>query len=153
MTPPPAVSLTSLSSSSSSTIGPKEKQTEEPPRRENSTSPGVCSTSPTGKRQFKHDGVGKKSKKSGETSEVPPTPEIEPKIKTPMNLAPPFRIGNEEVASMSDDLEGMVINENDPLGLEMTKVMAGGWSELSASDLALPLENEAAEMVKEKENN
>ena len=70
-----------------------------------------------------------------------------------MNLAPPFRIGNEEVASMSDDLEGMVINENDPLGLEMTKVMAGGWSELSASDLALPLENEAAEMVKEKENN
>ena len=54
---------------------------------------------------------------------------------------------------MSDDLEGMVINENDPLGLEMTKVMAGEWAELSTNDLALPLESEAAEMAKEKENN
>ena len=54
---------------------------------------------------------------------------------------------------MSDDLEGMVINENEPLGLEMTNVMAGVWPELSASDLALPLESEAAEMAKEKENN
>ena len=64
-------------------------------------------------------------------------------------MAPPFRLGNEEVEAMLDDLEGMVIMENDPLGL--VREMAGKWPELSASDLALPLESEAAKMAEKKD--
>ena len=79
-----------------------------------------------------------------ETNELPPATEVELTTKekeTSTKLAPPFRLGNEEVEAMSDGLEGMVILENNPLGLEMTSVMARSWPELSASDLALPLES------------
>ena len=156
-TPPPSASSSNLSSSSSSMIEPRKKKAEQPPKKEGSTSPGVCSKPPVEKKkQFKHDGVGKKSKKTVETNKLPPAAEIELTTKekeTSTNLAPLFRLGNEEVEAMSDGLEGMAIMENDPFGLEkeMTSVMAGRWPELSASDLALPLESEAAKMAEKKD--
>ena len=137
-----------MSSSSSTTIESREETTEHVPKGEGSATPVVDSTSRVEKtKEHKHIGVGKKTPAAeiGQTTKEKETP-------TKAKLAPPFRLENEDVGVMSEDLDAMVISENDPLGLEMNSAMAGTWSGLSADDLALPLESEAAKMAKENEN-
>lgn len=119
-------------------------------------------------REEKHEGRGKKSKKAEEEIVTRPATKGDQPVdgdngkKTPATtMAPRFKLQstNGEVEAMSDDVEGLLLLERDPLGLNreeeidpknVTNAAAGMWPELSAGDLALPSEDKAAEIGQEQ---